>query len=106
MHDHDPEHRTGTPGEPGVTAAATMSLDTWAHALAIELGIDVSTLDIPALLDLAGEGAHLAGRPGGPVTAFLVGYAAGARGESLTDVVDRASEITRRWDARPTDERA
>jgi hypothetical protein len=53
----------------------------WLSGLATELAVDPALLE-PAstLLDLARDAAHTAGRPAAPLTTFLVGLAAGARG--------------------------
>jgi hypothetical protein len=64
-----------------------MSLTTWSEQLCDALGIDLE-VEIDAVLDLARDAAHEVERPAAPLTTFLVGYAAGLRGGSATDVAD------------------
>ncbi|MGH3447116.1 MAG: DUF6457 domain-containing protein [Nocardioidaceae bacterium] len=64
-----------------------MSLTSWSEQLCDALGIDVE-VEIDAVLDLARDAAHQVERPAAPLTAFLVGYAAGARGGEATDIAD------------------
>ncbi len=64
-----------------------MSLTSWADQLAAALGVELE-IDADAILDLARDAAHSVERPAAPLAAFLVGYAAGVRGGSATDVVD------------------
>ncbi|HEY3199808.1 MAG TPA: DUF6457 domain-containing protein, partial [Actinomycetes bacterium] len=59
-----------------------------------ELGIDLS-LDVMDLLELARVAAHEVARPAAPLTTFLVGYAAGAKGGSMA-AVQEAADATRR----------
>ena len=47
----------------------------WTDALAKRLGVDLD-VDLKLVLDLARDAAHNVERPCGPVTTFLVGYAA------------------------------
>jgi hypothetical protein len=64
-----------------------MSLSSWAEQLCDALGIDLE-VEIDPILDLAREAAHNVDRPAAPLTTFLVGYAAGARGGSQDDIAD------------------
>jgi hypothetical protein len=64
-----------------------MSLETWTAQLSKALGIDVD-VEIDDILDIAREAAHQVDRPAAPITTFLIGYAAAARGGSSTDVSD------------------
>jgi hypothetical protein len=64
-----------------------MSLTIWSEQLCDALGIDLD-VEIDAVLDLARDAAHQVERPAAPLTTFLVGYAAGLRGGSATDVAD------------------
>ena len=66
----------------------------WVADLQRELGIDLS-LDVLDLLELARVAAHRVARPAAPLTTFLVGYAAGAKGGSGA-AVREAAEATRR----------
>jgi hypothetical protein len=66
----------------------------WVADLQHELGIDLS-LDVMDLLELARVAAHEVARPAAPLTTFLVGYAAGAKGGSVA-AVQEAADATRR----------
>jgi hypothetical protein len=71
---------------------APEELDDWMRELAQALRISGLELDIPLVLDLARDAAHGVARPAAPLTAFLVGYAAGCAGGTPTDI--RASAAT------------
>jgi Domain of unknown function (DUF6457) len=66
----------------------------WVADLQRELGIDLS-VDVTDLLELARVAAHQVARPAAPLTTFLVGYAAGAKGGSVA-AVQEAADATRR----------
>ena len=71
-------------------------LGVWATELASALKLDgVMTVDVDAILALAGDAAHAIVRPAAPLTTFIVGFAAG-RG-SLDGSLDAATatEIAR-----------
>lgn len=74
-----------------------VSLEDWMTLLAAELGVpveEVAALDLNAVLDLTRVVAHGIARPAGPLTTFLVGYAAGRSGTALGEVaplLDRAA---------------
>ncbi|GJF28982.1 hypothetical protein KNE206_16820 [Kitasatospora sp. NE20-6] len=75
------------------------TLDDWITEVCTELGIDLD-VDVPGLLDLARVVAHGVARPGAPLTAFLVGYAAAARGggpEAVAEASARARALADRW---------
>jgi hypothetical protein len=57
-----------------------MTLQEWVEALCSELGVPADDVDIPLLLDAARDAAHSVARPAAPLTTFLIGYAAAARG--------------------------
>jgi hypothetical protein len=72
-----------------------MSLTEWADQLAAALGIDPE-FDIDAILDLARDAAHQVERPAAPLTTFLVGFAAGRRGDSargIEDCIELAADL-------------
>lgn len=81
-------------------------LDEWTAAVKAELGIDLD-VDTAALLDLARDAAHGVARPAAPLTTFLVGYAAAARGDgspgAVAEAARKAAELAKRWEAE-TDE--
>ena len=56
-----------------------MTLQEWVKALGDELEVP-GDVDIDLLLDVARDAAHSVSRPAAPLTTFLVGYAAAARG--------------------------
>ncbi|WP_250284461.1 MULTISPECIES: DUF6457 domain-containing protein [unclassified Frankia] len=56
------------------------SLDDWVVDAAGALGLDPGILDVQEVLGLAREVAHAVARPAAPLTAFLVGLAAGRAG--------------------------
>lgn len=64
-----------------------MTLTEWAEQLCTALGIDLE-MEVDAVLDLARDAAHQIDRPAAPLTTFVVGYAAGVRGGSPSDIED------------------
>ena len=64
-----------------------MSLTTWNDRLCDALGLDIA-VEIDDILDLARDAAHQVERPAAPLTTFLVGYAAGIRGGTPSDISD------------------
>jgi hypothetical protein len=57
-------------------------LTAWCAELVARLGLDGVEVDVDAVLGLAGQVAHAVVRPAAPLTAFVVGYAAGRAVES------------------------
>ncbi len=59
----------------------TPDIQEWVAAAARQLGLDIAEADqdalVTAVLDLTADVAHGVNRPAAPVTAFLVGLAAG-----------------------------
>ena len=74
------------------------TLQNWIDAACAELGIDQAVVDERAVLDLAREVAHQVDRPAAPVTAFLLGVAAG-RGQPVGQAADRLTALAARWQA-------
>lgn len=77
------------------------TLDDWIAEAAAELGIDLA-VDTAGLLDLARVVAHGVARPAAPLTAFLVGYAAAARGGgpgAVEEARARTAALAERWAA-------
>jgi len=70
-------------------------LDDWVTRLATELGVDPAAVDVTLLLDVARDAAHAVARPAAPLTTFLVGLAAGARGGSAEDIRQAAETAQR-----------
>lgn len=73
-------------------------LDDWVAVLKNELGIELD-VDVRGLLDLARVAAHGVDRPAAPLTTFLVGYAAGLRGDpaATTELSERAAALAGAW---------
>jgi molybdopterin-guanine dinucleotide biosynthesis protein A len=99
--------RAEPPGQPPREAAGEAKedrMDDWLDALTRELGVDLE-VDTQLLLDLARDAAHAVSRPAAPLTAFLVGYAAGARGggaAAVTEAADTARLLAARWTPPPS----
>jgi molybdopterin-guanine dinucleotide biosynthesis protein A len=76
-------------------------LDEWITAVKDELGLDLDfDIDTGALLDLTRDVAHGVTRPAGPLTTFLVGYAAARSGggpEAVAEAVRKAAALATRW---------
>ena len=62
-----------------------MNLQQWTDEVRRTLEIEVEP-DLRTILDTARDVAHGVERPAAPVTAFLIGYAAGMRGGSESDI--------------------
>jgi hypothetical protein len=83
-----------------------MTLQEWVAALGEELGVPPDDVDIPLLLDVARDAAHSVARPAAPLTTFLVGYAAAARGggsDTVRAVADHAVRLALAETADPPD---
>ena len=80
------------------------AMDVWLDDVCSELGVDRAVLDSHAqdLLLLIKDVAHGPSRPGAPMTAFLVGFAAGAATGPAADAVSRqvaaVNSLLARWD--------
>lgn len=72
------------------------TLGDWIIAACAELGVDPGVVDERIILDLARDAAHQVDRPAAPVTAFLLGLAAGG-GQPLRPTADRLSALARTW---------
>jgi hypothetical protein len=74
-------------------------LDEWIKQVSDELGIEPG-LDFEPQLDLARVVAHKVERRGAPITAFLVGLAAGRAGGEPPQVHEATTKVmglARRW---------
>lgn len=73
------------------------ALAEWVAAVAQELGIDGvdNGAIVDMVLDLTADVAHGVSRPGAPVTAFLVGVAAGRAADPAAAARDHAATISR-----------
>jgi hypothetical protein len=74
------------------------TLDHWTEAVCAELGLDPAEVSARTVLDLARDVAHHVERPAAPLTAFMLGLAAG-RGQPLDDAVSRLTELAVGWEA-------
>ena len=77
-----------------------MNLHDWIDEACDVLDID-HEIDEGLVLDLARVCAHSVERPTAPVTSYLLGYAAGARDLSSTQIEALAEQLTalaERWD--------
>ena len=79
------------------------ALSGWVAAVTRELGIDVESAEVvDMVLDLTSDVAHGVSRPGAPVTAFLVGLAAGRSADPVATARTYAEQVSRLaddWDA-------
>jgi hypothetical protein len=74
------------------------ALSEWVTAVARELGMEDaldSATTVDMVLDLTSDVAHGVSRPGAPVTAFLVGVAAGRAEDPAVAARDYAQKISR-----------
>lgn len=81
-----------------------MNLHDWIDELSDVLDVDTE-VDEGLLADLAEAAAENVERPAAPVTAYLLGYAAGARDadpETVEALAARAQALAEQWD-RPAD---
>ena len=67
--------------------------ETWIADIALSVGVDPTLVDVPALLGLARDVAHGVERKAAPLSTFVVGYAAGARGADATQVADLIRQV-------------
>ena len=68
-------------------------LDAWLAEAGDALGVDSGAMQRDLLLDLTRDVAHGVARPAAPLTAFLVGLAAGKSGGSADDVKAAVSRV-------------
>ncbi|MBC9734327.1 DUF6457 domain-containing protein [Nocardioides marmotae] len=77
-----------------------MDLHDWIDELSDVLGVE-EEMDEALVLDLARVVAHAVQRPAAPITAYLLGYAAGAAGADPAGVerlAARAQRLAEAWD--------
>lgn len=83
------------------------ALTEWVAAVVRELGLDESLVSaelVDVVLDLTADVAHGVSRPGAPVTAFLVGVAAGRAADpaaAARDQARRAAALATGWSTAP-----
>lgn len=74
-------------------------LEDWTETVKRELGI-TEDVDISSLLDLTRDVAHHVARPAAPLTALLIGLAAGRSGgtaQAVADASERCRALALRW---------
>ncbi len=77
-----------------------MNLHDWIDELCDVLDVEAE-IDEGLVLDLARVAAHSVERPAAPVTAYVLGLAAGARGadpETVEALAARAQTLAERWE--------
>ncbi len=74
------------------------TLDQWLQAACAELGIDPASVDLRAVLDLTRDVARGVDRPAAPVTAYLLGVAAG-QGLAPAEGIARLTRLASSWAA-------
>jgi hypothetical protein len=67
--------------------------DAWLADVGRSLDVDTDVIDVDSLLRLARDVAHGVERKAAPLTTFVVGYAAGARGADSDGVAELARLI-------------
>jgi len=80
--------------------AEPVELERWFAALASALEIEVTDIDVQALLDVARDAAHGVTRPAAPLATFLVGWAAATGGgdrAALERACATASALAKDW---------
>ena len=76
------------------------TLEDWTEAACTELGIEVPDDATTLVLDLARDVAHGVARPAAPLTAYLLGLAAGRSADPAAasrDLAARLSTMARAW---------
>ena len=74
----------------------TTTLDRWTDAACAELGLGPGDVVSRTILELARDVAHQVERPAAPLTAFLLGLAAG-RGMPVDEATRRLRELAAHW---------
>lgn len=80
-------------------------LEDWTDAVKRELGIE-EDVDISLLLDLTKDVAHNVARPAAPLTALLVGLAAGRHGgtpQAVAEASEKCRALALNWTPEPTE---
>jgi hypothetical protein len=71
-------------------------LDEWIEAACAELGVEPADVHRDLILGVARDVAHGVARPAAPLTAYLMGLAAG-RGTPVRDAAARITEMAEGW---------
>jgi hypothetical protein len=78
-----------------------VNLHDWIDEVSDVLGLEDTEIDEALVLDLARVVAHAVERPAAPVTAYLLGLAAGSRGagpEATEALAGRVQALAERWE--------
>ncbi|MQA15953.1 MAG: hypothetical protein GEV09_17935 [Pseudonocardiaceae bacterium] len=78
------------------------TLDAWTARTCHALDLDPAALDRDLVLDMTRDVAHGVARPAAPLTAFLVGLAAGRDGggaDAIRAACDRVQQLAGEWEA-------
>jgi hypothetical protein len=70
-------------------------MDEWVAEVTAELGLDVTSVPVKQVLDVARDVAHNVLRPGAPVSAYLLGLAVAA-GADPSEAAARISALALR----------
>lgn len=87
------------------TSPDARALSAWVEAVGHELGLEDAADNgavVDMVLDLTADVAHHVSRPGAPVTAFLVGVAAGRASDpnvAARDYAEKIANLAKGWDA-------
>ena len=74
-----------------------MTVEEWVPRLAAELGVETE-IDVDAILAIAGDVAHAVERKAAPVSAFVIGLAAGRAGgspEAIAEAIRATRDLVR-----------
>jgi Domain of unknown function (DUF6457) len=74
------------------------TIERWIQAACAELGLAPDAVPVRTVLDLARDVAHQVERPAAPVTAFILGLAAG-RGQNLDEAAASLTDLAATWPA-------
>ena len=87
-----------------ITEGATMEpVNDWIREASSLAEVD-APVDVDAILDLARDAAHGVARPAAPISTFILGYAAGARGLNAAAVAELAAMLGRAAEAHADDD--
>lgn len=81
------------------------TIEDWTAAACAELGLPAGSAPAREILDLARDVAHQVERPAAPLTAYLLGLAAG-QGQDLAAAASRLRDLAARWPQPPAGPRA
>ncbi len=80
--------------------AKMQEMSRWLAAVSEELGVEENIIEAHqnSLLRLIGKVAHGPSRPGAPLSAFLVGFAAASQQQDPEELIARVEELAKTWD--------